>query len=73
MLVSIAPFALLLILWFSILRSMQARKQAAAGENPFGTPQQMATADVIAELRSLWQSVESLRADIKAIDERTRR
>ena len=73
MLVNIAPFGLLLVLWFYMMRSMKARKQAAPGENSFGTPQQMASADVVSELRSLRQSVDALRADIKAIDERTGR
>ena len=73
MLVNIAPFALLLVLWFSMQRSMKARKQAATGENPFGTAQHMASVDIVAELRALRQSVETLRADIKAIDERTGR
>ena len=72
MLVSIAPFALLLALWFVLLRRMQNRKRVSQ-ENPFGPPQQMATADVVAELRALRQSVDALRTDIKALEERTGR
>ncbi|MGA1981123.1 MAG: hypothetical protein ABSG84_01510 [Acidobacteriaceae bacterium] len=71
-LTSVAPFALLLALWFFILRRMQAGKQKA-GENPFGAPQQMAPTDVAAELRALRQSVDNLRAEIKARDERSGR
>ena len=72
MLVSVAPFALLLALWFILLRRMQARKQRAA-ENPFGASPEMAPTDVAAELRALKQSVDALRADIKSLDERTGR
>jgi ATP-dependent Zn protease len=62
-LTSVAPFALLLALWFFILRRMQAGKQRAA-ENPFGPPQQMSTSEIVAELRSLRQSVDALRKEI---------
>jgi HAMP domain-containing protein len=72
MLVSVAPFLLLLVLWFFLLRRIQAGKRTTR-EDPFGPPQQMTTTDVAAELRSLRQSVEALRADIKALDERTGR
>jgi hypothetical protein len=67
-LVSIAPFLLLLVLWFVLLRRMQAGKRTV--NSPFGMTQEMATSDVVAELRSLRQSVEALRVDIKAIEER---
>jgi hypothetical protein len=68
-LVSVAPFLLLLALWFFLLKRMLAGKRAA-NQSPFGQPQEMATADVVAELRSLRQSVDALRADIKALEER---
>ena len=67
-LVSVAPFLLLLALWFFLLKHMQGAKRAA-NENPLGPPQQMATSEIVAELRSLRQSIDSLRDDIKGRDQ----
>jgi hypothetical protein len=67
-LVSIAPFLLLLALWFFLLKRMQAAKRTTS-ENPFGPPQQMTTSEIVAELRSLRQSIDALREGIKARDQ----
>ncbi len=69
-LTSVAPFLLLLALWFFLLKRLQAAKRTTS-ESPFGPPQPMTTSEVAAELRSLRQSVDALRAEIKDLSERT--
>jgi hypothetical protein len=63
MLLSIAPFVLLLVLWFLMMRSLRAEKQKAK-ESPLGGQPDMVPANVVAEIRALRESVDSLRKEM---------
>ena len=68
-LVGIAPFLALLALWFFLLRQM--RKGASNTRKNLVDPlREIVQTDVVPEIRALRESVDALRADIKARDER---
>ena len=69
MLVSIAPFVALLVLWFVLLRQMRRGNQATR-KNLIDPMREMLQTVVVPEIRALQESVEALRADLKARDQR---
>jgi ATP-dependent Zn protease len=69
MLVSIAPFLALLALWFFLLRQMS--KGAGNTKKSLVDPlREIAQAIIVPEIRAVRESVDALRAEIKARDER---
>jgi ATP-dependent Zn protease len=67
-LVSIAPFVLLLALWFFLLRQMR-KGGSSTKKNLVDPMEEMLKAVIVPEIRALRESVESLRAEIKASNE----
>jgi len=60
-LINITPFAILLVLWFFLLRYLQSKQKKDVEKIP---------ASVAAELRALRESVDALRAEVKARDDK---
>ena len=69
MLYSIAPFVLLIALWFLLARQLSNRA-GSTKKNFIGPMQEMLQTVIVPEIRALRESVDALRADIKARDER---
>jgi hypothetical protein len=68
-LVTVAPFLLLLFLWFICLRVFQTRadeKRKQLAE----TMKELIQTNVVPEFRALQESVEGLRADLKSMEDR---
>jgi Na+/H+ antiporter NhaC len=66
--ISIAPFVLLLVLWFFLYIGFR-RLKASLKKNLVDALQESAQTAVLPEIRALRESVEALRAEIKARDE----
>jgi len=67
-LISIAPFVLLLVLWFFLYIGFR-RLNASLKKNLVDALQESAQTAVLPEIRALRESVDALRAEIKARDE----
>jgi len=67
-LTSIAPFVLLLALWFFLLRQMR-RGGNTTKKNFIDPMREMLEGVIVPEIRALRESVDALRAEIKARDE----
>jgi hypothetical protein len=68
-LINVAPFALLLVLWFVLNIRFRAWR-VSLKKNLVDALQESAQAVVLPEIRALRESVDALRAEIKARDER---
>jgi len=68
-LVSIAPFAALLALWYFLLRKIR-RETSDTRKNLVDPLQEIVQTIIVPEIRALRESVDALRAEIKARDER---
>jgi len=66
--ISIAPFVLLLVLWFVLYIGIR-RLKASLKKNLVDALQESAQTAVLPEIRALRESVDALRTEIKARDE----
>jgi hypothetical protein len=68
-LINVAPFVLLLVLWLVMNRVIRARR-ASLKKNIVDALQESAQTAVLPEIRALRESVDALREEIKAYDEK---
>jgi hypothetical protein len=67
--ISVAPFVLLLVLWFVLYMGIR-KWRASLKKNLVDALQESTQTTVVPELRALRESVDALRAEIKARDEK---
>jgi hypothetical protein len=67
--ISVAPFVLLLVLWFVLYIGFR-RLKASLKKNLVDALQESTQTTVVPELRALRESVDALRAEIKTRDEK---
>jgi cell division protein FtsB len=67
-LITVAPFVILLVLWFVFYIGFR-RLKASLKKNLVDALQESAQTAVLPEIRALRESVDALRAEIKARDE----
>ena len=67
--ISVAPFVLLLVLWFVLYIGIR-KWRASLKKNLVDALQESTQTTVVPELRALRESVDALRAEIKARDEK---
>ena len=67
--ISVAPFVLLLVLWFVLYMGIR-KWRASLKKNLVDALQESTQTTVVPELRALRESVDALRAEIKTRDEK---